>query len=94
MAVTIGFITFIMPLSNVEKYYPEGVETFKKGHEQDYEFDDYPGKTSAMGWDDMEGVINFWKLLGTVSTTEENGVKKFKDFCLSESKYMTKNQRH
>jgi hypothetical protein len=85
MAVSISFITFIMPLSNVEKYYPEGVETFKKEHAEDYEFDNFLCKTATMGWIDMEDIINFWKSLGAVDVTAENGVKKFKDFCLAES---------
>ena len=85
MAISITFITFIMPLSNVDKYYPGGVEMFKKEHSEDYEFDNFLCRTSAMGWEGIEIVINFWKSLGAVDTTEENGVKKFKDFCIQES---------
>jgi len=84
MAIQISFFTFIIPLSNVGKYYPGGVETFKKEHAEDYEFDNFLCRTATMSWADMENIIDFWQSLGAVGTTEENSVKKFKDFCLSE----------
>ena len=84
MAIHISFFTFIIPLSNVEKYYSGGIEVFKKEHTEDYEFDNFLCRTATMSWGDIENVINFWTSLGAVGTTEENGVKKFKDFCLSE----------
>jgi hypothetical protein len=83
MAISIPFFTFIMPLSNVEKYYPGGVEALKKDR-NDYEYDNFLCRTATMGWADMEVVINFWKSLGAVDIMEENGVKKFKDFCITE----------
>jgi tetratricopeptide (TPR) repeat protein len=83
MAVTIAFFTFIMPLSKVEKYYPGGVEAMKKDR-NDYEFDNYLCRTSAMSSSDLDDIVNFWKSLGAEGATVENGEKKFRDFCLTE----------
>jgi len=84
MAIRISFFTFIIPLSNVEKYYHGGMEVFKKEHTEDYEFDNFLCRTATMSWADMGEIIKFWQSLGAVGIVEENGMKKFQDFCLSE----------
>ncbi|MDR1683562.1 MAG: hypothetical protein LBS25_09315 [Candidatus Symbiothrix sp.] len=81
------FYTFIIPLAKVEKYYPDGVEAFKRSDEtreyysdpNSYLFDDFLCAYVDMG-SGIDGVIEFWKSLGAVDTVEENGEWKFHDF--------------
>jgi hypothetical protein len=84
-----NFYTFIIPLANVEKYYPGGLAAFMQSDDTReyyrdarlYSFDDYLCVYADMG-SGIDGVVEFWKSLGAVDTLEENGEQKFNDFCL------------
>jgi hypothetical protein len=85
MSVKIQFFTFVIPLTNIEKYYPGGLVTFRKEQKGLYpEYDDYLYKTSVMNAMDLDDVVQFWESLGAIAIVEENGVKMWKDFCIVE----------
>jgi len=87
MALTLDFISLIIPIEKIEKYYPGGFEQFKKDRDitdnEDNEwYDDYIFREGAMAPADIEDKVNEWKKLGVNPFTEKDGKKMWDELCV------------
>jgi uncharacterized protein (TIGR02452 family) len=87
MSIKLEFISLIIPLTIVEKYYPGGLEAYKKDHESIFKpenynvwFDDELVKEGAMNPWDMESKVKAWKACGV--KTSSDGDKKWENVCV------------
>ena len=84
MAVELEFISIIIPIKNIEKYYPGGFEKYKKDYFDliggKIWYDDYILRDGAMNPIDIEYIVNEWEKLGLKPFKE--GKKEWDELCV------------
>ncbi|HSV77525.1 MAG TPA: TIGR02452 family protein [Bacteroidales bacterium] len=86
MAVELEFISLIIPIEKIEKYYPGGFKKYKSDNTQSIGrriwYDNYVVRDGAMSPMDIEYLVKQWEGFGLVAIIEENGNKQWKDLCV------------
>ncbi len=89
MAVKCEFIDFIIPISNIDRVYPGGFLQFKEDNVELFSMrmwhDEFLLRDGAMNFNDIGSLVKMWEGYGLVGLIQENGVKKFSDYCIVES---------
>ena len=88
MAVALEFIDFIVPIAVIKEKYPGGWEQCLKDHSDVIGgrvwHDEYLLRDGSMGSSGIEYLIEKWTDLGFEPWIEENGIKVWKDCCVTE----------
>lgn len=83
MAIGVSFISFIIPIENIEKHYPGGFKQYKS--ERDYIIhDDFIVRIMTMNPWDMETLAKEHEGFGFVGVVEKDGIEQWQDFCVVE----------
>lgn len=86
MAIHTEFIDFIVPIETIRRKYPGGWEQCLLDHEPllggRVWHDDFLLRDGAMNPMDMQRLVEEWEAMGFTATKEENGRKKWVDFCV------------
>ena len=86
MPVKLEFISLVVPIEKIEEHYPEGFTKFKQDNHKliggKILYDNYLMKDGAMNPMDIEALAKEWESYGLIGIVEENGKRKWKDFCV------------
>jgi len=86
MAIALEFINLVIPIENIDKVYPGGFKQYKTDHAQaigkNIWYDDYLVRDGAMGWDDIETLLNEWRDRGLELVREIEGQNHWSDVCV------------
>ena len=86
MAVGLENISLIVPIENIEQYYPGGFEKYKSDNKESIGgriwYDDYLVRDGAMSNYDVGRLIGEWESYGLKGVIEVNGAKQWKDLCV------------
>jgi len=87
MAISVTFLSVIIPITNVEKCTKVGglAGILKKQKElmgKRVRVDEFLYKDGAMSPADIETIVNFWQDQGLVSTEIKDGKQVWKDLCV------------
>ena len=86
MAVELEFISLIVPIEKIEKYYPGGFNKFKTDNRESIGgriwFDNFVVRDDEMHPMDIEYRIKAWEELGLVGVIEADGRQQWKDLCV------------
>lgn len=89
MAIKCEFIDLIIPISNIDRVYVGGFSQFKADYIDHFNgrfrHDDFLFRDGAMNPMDIQHMIEKWEKLGLKGIEENDGVKKWKDFCVVQS---------
>lgn len=88
MAVRLEFINLIIPIENIDQYYPGGFKTFFEQHKSSFGkvlwHDEYLFRDGAMNPLDMQDMVNYWQDRGLTPFEEIDGQNYWKDMCVVE----------
>jgi hypothetical protein len=82
MAVALEFISFIAPISIIERKYPGGLERCMEESVYASWHDEFLFRTGAMNPSDIEYLVNEWRSMGFTATRKKRGETFWKDFCV------------
>lgn len=89
MSIYCEFIDILIPIENIDRIYWGGFKKYKEKHIEHFGkvmwHDDYLFRNGAMNPMDMEYLVGEWEYYGLKGIVEENGIKKWKDFCVFEA---------
>lgn len=88
MAIRLEFISLIIPIKNINAYYPGGFRKFCLDNQGllggRLWHDEHLLHDGAMNPRDMEALVNHWKEIGFTPFAEINGKNHWKDLCVIE----------
>ena len=86
MAVALEFINLVILIKNIDRVYPGGFEQYKIDNAdaigKNIWYDDYLVRDGAMGWDDIETLLNEWRDRGLELVKEIDGQNHWSDVCV------------
>ncbi len=86
MPIALEFINFIIPIKNIDKVYPGGFKQYKIDNAaaigKNIWFDEYLLRDGAMGWDDIELMLEEWKNRGLELVKVVDGQNEWLDVCV------------
>jgi hypothetical protein len=86
MAVALEFISLIIPIQNIDKVYQGGFERYKIDNAEaigrNVWYDEYLLRDGAMGWDDIEVMLEEWKNRGLELVKMVDGHNEWLEVCV------------
>ena len=86
MAIALEFLNLIIPIKNIDRVYPGGFEQYKIDNAEAIGkkiwYDEYIVRDGAMGWEDIETLLNEWRDRGLELVKEIDGQNNWSDVCV------------
>ena len=86
MAVGLEYVSLIVPIKNIEEYYPGGFKKYKNDNKNSIGasiwYDEHLLRDGAMNRYDIGRLIEEWESYGLKGVVEVDGEKQWKDLCV------------